>query len=156
MQVGCGGLCGSITLDSGASDGCQVLDDGGFVLAATDMGHNAQDPDSWGEDHQKRVDFAYRAQHITSNAARKLIKIFYGQSEKYSYFNGCSDGGREALMQAQRYPGDFDGIIAGAPALIFQVQNTLYHGWQARSNMDASNQKSSYCQLNCRFYIKPC
>ena len=140
LQVGCGGLCGSITLDFGASDGCQVLDDGGFVLAATDMGHNSKDPDSWGEDHQKRVDFAYRAQHITSHAARKLIKIFYGQSEKYSYFNGCSDGGREALMQAQRYPGDFDGIIAGAPALIFQVQNTLYHGWQARSNMDASNQ----------------
>jgi len=140
LQLGCGGLCGSISLMSGASDGCQVLMGGGFVSAATDMGHTQNDPDSWGEDQQKRADFAYRAQHITALAAKKLIKSFYGQSEKYSYFNGCSDGGREALMEAQRYPEDFDGIIAGAPAMLFQIQNTLYHGWLARSNTDENGE----------------
>ena len=139
LQVGCSGLCGSITLRSGASDGCQLLMNGGFAMAATDMGHSFADNSSWGLDTQKRVDFAYRAQHITSRAVRKIIRKFYGQSERYSYFNGCSDGGREALMEAQRYPGDFDGIIAGAPAMLFQVQNTIYHAWQYRSNTDENN-----------------
>ncbi|MCX8999841.1 tannase/feruloyl esterase family alpha/beta hydrolase [Rhizobiaceae bacterium BDR2-2] len=136
LQVGCGGLCGSITLRSGASDGCRVLSDGGFVMAATDMGHDGREAD-WGLDAQKRQDFAFRAQHLTAAAVRALIHTFYGQTERYSYFNGCSDGGREALMEAQRFPEDFDGIIAGAPAMLFQVQNTLYHGWQAVSNTDA-------------------
>ncbi|MGG7518200.1 tannase/feruloyl esterase family alpha/beta hydrolase [Allorhizobium undicola] len=133
LQVGCGGLCGNITLRSGASNGCQVLTDGGFVMAATDMGHSAREME-WGLDEQRRVDFAYRAQHLTALAAKALIASFYGQAEKFSYFNGCSDGGREALVEAQRYPEDFDGIVAGAPATLFQVQNTLYHGWLAVSN----------------------
>lgn len=139
LQVGCGGLCGQITLRSGASNGCKILNDGGFVMAATDMGHSGQDA-SWGLDEQRRVDFAYRAQHLTAEAAKRLIQAFYGRAEAYSYFNGCSDGGREALMEAERYPEDFDGVIAGAPAMLFQVQNTLYHGWQARSNTDGSGQ----------------
>lgn len=136
LQVGCGGLCGNITLQSGASAGNAVLDAGGFVMAATDMGHTGNDG-SWGLDAQQRVDFAYRAQHITGQAARALIAAYYGQPQKYAYFNGCSDGGREAVMQAMRFPGDFDGVIAGAPAMLFQVQNTLYHGWQARANTGA-------------------
>lgn len=136
LQIGCGGLCGMIMLQSGASNGCPVLTNGGFVMAATDMGHSGQSSD-WGLDEQRRVDFAYRAQHLTALASKALIRTFYGQEQKYAYFNGCSDGGREALMEAQRYPEDFDGMIAGAPAMLFQVQNTLYHGWQAVSNTDA-------------------
>lgn len=135
LQVGCGGLCGNITLSSGASAGCMVLADGEFVMAATDMGHQSSD-ETWGLDAQKRADFAYRAQHLTALSAKALITKYYGQEPKYAYFNGCSDGGREALMEAMRYPDDFDGIIAGAPAMLFQVQNTLYHGWMARSNTD--------------------
>lgn len=140
LQVGCGGLCGSITLRSGASDGCKVLSDGGFVMAATDMGHSGgmSDDGSWGLNRQQRVDFAFRAQHATADASEALIRAFYGQPQKYAYFNGCSDGGREALMEAMRFPDDFDGIVAGAPAMLFQVQNTLYHGWQAVSNTDAA------------------
>lgn len=133
LQVGCGGLCGNITLRSGASAGCAVLDAGGFAMAATDMGHSGNDG-TWGLDAQQRADFAYRAQHIARQAARALIAAYYGQPPHYAYFNGCSDGGREAIMEAMRFPGDFDGVIAGAPAMLFQVQNTLYHGWQARAN----------------------
>jgi hypothetical protein len=136
LQLGCGGLCGSISLRAGAADGCTPLQTGGFVLAATDMGHQGMGG-AFGKDPQRRADFAHRGVHVTAQAAKKLIRAFYGRAEAYSYFNGCSDGGREALVEAQRYPGDFNGIIAGAPAMNFQVQNSLYHGWQARSNTGA-------------------
>ncbi|MGR9355903.1 tannase/feruloyl esterase family alpha/beta hydrolase [Rhizobium leguminosarum] len=137
LQVGCGGLCGRTSLEAGAADGCGVLDDGGFVIASTDMGHQGMSGD-FGIDPQKRVDFAYRAVHLTAMAAKTLIKAYYGQDAKYAYFNGCSDGGRQALVEAQRFPNDFDGIIAGAAAMNFEVQNSLYHGWQARSNTNAA------------------
>lgn len=132
LQVGCGGLCGRIPAEAGAADGCRPLADNGFVIGATDMGH--QGGGEFGRDPQQRVDFAHRGVHLTAVAAKRLIRAFYGTPEKYAYFTGCSDGGREALMEAQRYPDDFDGIIAGAAALNFQVQNSMYHGWQARAN----------------------
>jgi feruloyl esterase len=133
LQVGCGGLCGRISLNVGAADGCAPLGAGSFALASTDMGHQGGGGE-FGADPQKRSDFAHRAVHLTSVAAKKLIRAFYGQPAAFSYFSGCSDGGREALMEAQRYPEDFNGIIAGAPAMIFQVQNSLHHAWLARSN----------------------
>jgi len=136
MQIGCGGLCGNIQMMVGAADGCVPLDAGGFVIAATDMGHQGMGGD-FGYDAQRRADFAHRAQHVTALASKKLIQAYYGQKERFSYFNGCSDGGREALIEAQRYPEDFNGIIAGAPALIFQVQNSLHHAWLAKSNTGA-------------------
>jgi len=136
MQLGCGGLCGRTSLQVGAADSCPTFTAGGFVLASTDMGHEGNDT-AWGTNPQKRADFAYRSLHVTSLAAKALIKRFYGRAERFSYFNGCSDGGREALIMAQRFPNDFNGIIAGAAAMNFQVQNSLYHGWQARSNTGA-------------------
>lgn len=93
LQVGCGGLCGDISLRSGVSGGCQVLNDGGFVMAATDMGHSGMGAE-WGLDDGLRADFAHRAQHITALAAKALIQAYYGQAPAFSYFNGCSDGGR--------------------------------------------------------------
>ncbi|CAM3126730.1 tannase [Pseudomonas floridensis] len=133
LQVGCGGLCGRIDMKAGAAQHCQPLRTGAFAVASTDMGHKAADT-SFGDDPQKRADFAHRGIHLTAFASKKLINAFYGQKAKYAYFTGCSDGGREALIEAQRYPEDFDGIIAGAAALNFQVQNALYHAWMARSN----------------------
>ena len=142
MQVGCGGLCGHVMLEVGAADNCAAISDGGFVLAATNMGHDDDDPKdgngAFGRDPQKLVDFAYLAQHKTADVAKLLINTYYGKAQAYSYFNGCSDGGREALMEAQRYPNDFNGIIAGAPAMLFQFQNSLHHGWQATQNRDAN------------------
>lgn len=136
LQVGCGGLCGNVSLRVGAADGCPAYNANGFVVAGTDMGHKGVDG-SFTTDSQKREDFAYRAQHLTALAAKKLIEAYYGRAQDYAYFSGCSDGGREALIEAQRYPNDFNGIIAGAPALNFQIQNSLYHGWMALSNRDA-------------------
>ncbi len=133
LQTGCGGLCGRLGIDIGAADGCPTVAAGGFAVASTDMGHEGRDG-SFGRNPQARADFAYRGVHLTALAARALTRAFYGQPARYRYFSGCSDGGREALVEAQRFPGDFDGIVAGAPAMNFVVQNSLYHSWQARAN----------------------
>jgi feruloyl esterase len=90
----------------------------GYATASTDTGHRGAATDAaWMLGHpEKLVDFGHRAIHETALAAKAAIAAFYGGGPKRSYFNGCSNGGRQALMEAQRYPSDYDGIIAGAPA----------------------------------------
>jgi feruloyl esterase len=91
----------------------------GYVVAATDNGHDAtKTPQgTFAVGHpEKVIDFGYRAVHDTAQQAKAIATAFYGTPPSRSYFVGCSDGGREALMEAQRFPEDFDGIIAGAPA----------------------------------------
>lgn len=143
LQVGCGGLCGVLNIRTEHADGCTPVKDGAIALASTDMGHEgkggmaAMGDGVFGTDPQARVDFAYRGVHLTEVASKALIAKFYGREPKFSYFSGCSDGGREALVEAQRFPGDFHGIAAGAPATYFTVQNSFYHAWQAASNTGA-------------------
>ena len=137
LQTGCGGLCGNLRINVERAEGCTPANNGELVLAASDMGHRAPDG-LWGRlDPQLRIDFGYRGVHVTNVIARVLVGRFYGRPPKYVYFSGCSDGGREALMAAQRYPGDFNGIAAGAPALNFMVQNSFYHAWNALRNTDS-------------------
>ncbi|KAL4106461.1 hypothetical protein PRIC1_004512 [Phytophthora ramorum] len=118
-----------------AASGSQHVAGGEFALAATDMG-GAMDGKVFANNPGRRKSFAYSAQHLTSLVSKTLIQAYYGQKPRYSYFNGCSDGGREGVMEALRYPNDFDGILAGAPAMLFQFQNSLHHGWLAMSNID--------------------
>ena len=147
VQIGCGGLCGMISNPPpSVAISCIPVTSGQTVLAATDMGSAgrfANSPFYAGDNPsaapQNTIDFGYRAQHETSLVAKALIAQFYGQAPKYSYFDGCSDGGREALMEAQRYPNDFDGILAGAPANNLDIQNTIHHAWNIRANLDASS-----------------
>lgn len=145
LQGGCGGLCGMTRVGISNAGRCAPALNGEFVVAGTDMGHRGSmmgpDQASFGADPQQRIDFAYRANHQTALVAKALIRAFYGQPARFAYFVGCSDGGREALMEAQRYPEDFDGVAAGAPAALFQLQNSLYHGWNVRANQraDGSN-----------------
>lgn len=112
-QWGNGGWAGSI-LPAYLADGVSR----GYAVAATDDGHKGTSTDaSWAIGHpEKLVDFAYRAVHLTSVYAHAILEAFYGKEAQRSYFVGCSDGGREALMEAQRFPEDFNGIVAGAPA----------------------------------------
>jgi pimeloyl-ACP methyl ester carboxylesterase len=113
LQVGCGGFCGSISYSAMAEPLRR-----GYAAAATDDGHEASGVDaSWAVGHpQKVVDFGYRSLKETTDVAKDIIMAFESSSPRRSYFMGCSDGGREALMEAQRYPQDFDGIVAGSPA----------------------------------------
>jgi feruloyl esterase len=87
----------------------------GYASASTDTGHTRDERD-WGANHAKRIDYGHRGTHVTAVAGKTLASSFYGRSVEHAYFNGCSNGGRQALMEVQRYPEDFDGIIAGDPA----------------------------------------
>lgn len=91
----------------------------GFATASTDTGHSAAlEPDaSFALNRQKLLDFGFRSLHVTALAAKRLVHVYYGANPSKSYYDGCSQGGRQALTIAQRFPDDFDGIIAGSPAL---------------------------------------
>ena len=122
VQLGNGGFAGAIESESLRSVAAL-----GYATAATDDGHEATGTDAgWAVGHpEKVIDFGWRALKETTDAAKALIRAYQGGPAKYAYFSGCSDGGREALMEAQRFPDDFDGIIAGAPAYSFSGLFTL-------------------------------
>jgi feruloyl esterase len=87
----------------------------GYAAASTDTGHTGTDA-SFAMGHpEKLIDFGYRSVHETAAQGKATAATFYGVRPRLSYFNGCSGGGRMSFMEAQRFPGDFDGIIAGAP-----------------------------------------
>jgi hypothetical protein len=114
LQVGNGGFAGNIP-EYNMVQGLAA----GYAVAGTDDGHQTQNGTdvSWALGHpEKMIDFGYRALKETTDAARAIVAAYEGRAPKFSYFAGCSDGGREALMEAQRYPDDFDGIVAGDPA----------------------------------------
>ena len=114
LQVGNGGFAGLVP-EEDILAGLAA----GYATAGTDDGHQSRygTSASWAMGHpEKIVDFGYRAVKETRDAAREILRAYTGQSAKYAYFTGCSDGGREALMEAQRFPEDFNGIVAGAPA----------------------------------------
>ncbi len=109
--VGNGGWAGTVSYGWLAS----ALQEG-YATASTDTGHADGDA-SFAIGHpEKVIDFAYRAVHEMAVKSKTIIATFYGRAPRISYFTGCSTGGRQGLMEAQRYPEDFDGIIAGAPA----------------------------------------
>lgn len=108
LFIGVGGLGGSIgNLDEGLARG--------YASASTDTGHLASDA-NWGSNRAKEIDYGHRGTHVTAVAGKAIASSFYGKPLQHTYFNGCSNGGRQAMMEVQRYPDDFDGIIGGHPA----------------------------------------
>ena len=137
LQDGCGGFCGVI--DPTTFPACDAQLGGDFALATENLGHlGANQADGvWAlDDLQLRIEFGSLSEHALAQAAKAIITTFYGQPPRYSYFNGCSSGGQEALQEAQRYPDDFDGIIAGAPANILAPLVAEIQVWNARANLD--------------------
>src|ERR1700761_6904984 len=113
LGVGNGGFAGSIGYDGLAGNLKR-----GFATAGSDAGHKADGEDaSWAYQHPEKIkDFGWRAVHLTAERSKAVINAYYGKNADKAYFDSCSDGGREALMEAQRFPKDYDGILAGAPA----------------------------------------
>jgi feruloyl esterase len=108
LFLGVGGLGGTIAnLDPGLARR--------YATASTDTGHQASEP-GWASNRAKEIDYGHRGTHVTTVAAKAVTAGFYGSTPKFAYFQGCSNGGRQALMEVQRYPEDFDGVIAGDPA----------------------------------------
>jgi feruloyl esterase len=87
----------------------------GYAVVGTDTGHTGEGPDFGLNRPEAIIDWGYRAVHTTIVNAKRVVAEFYGRNARFSYFQGCSTGGHQALMEAQRFPEDFDGIVAGAP-----------------------------------------
>lgn len=120
IEMGCGGHCGYISNDFFATN-CGEAIRKGYACIISDAGHTGA---SWQEDTvwaynnlQGMMDWGYRAPHVAAVAGKAVTQAFYKKPSAHSYFAGCSTGGRQALQEAQRFPWDFDGIIAGAPPI---------------------------------------
>ena len=111
LAVGNGGWSGNI--DRNALAGGLRR---GYAVASTDTGHEGGGG-PWMASQEKLIDFGYRAVHEMTAKAKAIVNAYYGNAARLSYFQGCSAGGRQGLKAAQKFPEDFDGIVAGAPAL---------------------------------------
>ena len=147
LQSGCGGLCGW-SLSSGPSASAAscltaaglAAASGGLMAGGTDnQGHVGGENDAlWArEDPALRVSFGYTSEHALAQAAKAVLTTYYGKPPKFSYYDGCSGGGREALVEAQRYPRDFNGILAGAPGNIETQALGVVPAWVIAVNTNA-------------------
>jgi feruloyl esterase len=132
LQQGCGGMCGWINMGA-----CEDALARGYAVANTDMGHKAP-PNSvlWAKgNRQAQIDFGFRATHVLAVAAKAIVAAHYGRPHRYAYFRGCSTGGRQGMLAAQRFPHDFDGIIAGAPVVNELGDGVLHLLWSGRASL---------------------
>jgi hypothetical protein len=138
LQSGCGGGCGYIPI-AGNDDALAR----GYAIVANDTGHVGASLDfSFGYNNVKaEINWGFRAVHIVTLAAKHLIRDYYGRSPQFSYFRGCSTGGRQGLMEAQVFPEDYDGIVAGAPSNFFTGINGVQDAWSDTVNRDSLGQK---------------
>jgi hypothetical protein len=141
LQVGCGGLCGVISFQYTSMADALTR---GYATAATDDGHEAPATDgSWALGHpEKVIDYAYRAVTLTAADAKAIVDAYESSQPTLSYFEGCSDGGREAFMEAQRFPLDFNGIIAGDPGISLNVLTGFVWDWLAQKAPGGSLKQS--------------
>jgi hypothetical protein len=115
MQTGCGGRCGDILTTA-----CEYQFTRGYACLANDLGHRGTTYDNvWAIGNiPGEIDFGFRATHVASIAGKAITALFYGRPPSYSYFVGASTGGRQALVEAQRFPRDFNGVLSGEPAMV--------------------------------------
>jgi feruloyl esterase len=134
----------------------------GYAVASTDTGHDSRAEQGKGGRFalghpEKLIDYAYRADHLMTVHAKAIIKAFYGRGPEYSYWVGCSLGGLEGLIEAKRYPDDYDGIVVGAPpnSLVDFNAAQLWPGWLIQQNPAMKMSKAKFEMLN-QAVIKAC
>ena len=133
LSTGEGGFAGQLNYQrNGLDSAMDELVRRGYATASTDTGHVSTDQ-WWGIGHPEKVtDYLYRAKHVTTVAAKAIVAAYYGEAASHSYFSSCSNGGRQGLIEAQRYPDDFDGFIIGAP-WNFQSHSNAGFVWDAQA-----------------------
>ncbi len=133
LSSGEGGYAGTLNYTrSGLDGGLDELIRRGYATASTDTGHLSTDA-NWAVGHpEKVVDYLYRAKHLVTVAAKGVVAAFYGAPAAHSYFSSCSNGGRQALMEVQRYPDDYDGYVVGAP-WNYQSHSNAGFVWDAQT-----------------------
>ena len=133
MEVGDGGYGGEMYLFL-----CEGPVRRGYACIASDMGHKgATNLGLWGENNlQAQVDWGYRATHVTALAGRALVRAFYAKPASRSYMYGCSTGGYQGLVESQRFPWDFDGIVAIAPDADSEADISMRQVWKFRQLLD--------------------
>jgi feruloyl esterase len=137
IALGCGGFCGD--LDQ-VYNVCTEVARRGYACVINDLGHRGTPfQGAWAyQNLAAKIDFGYRATHVSTVAAKAIVAAYYGGTAARSYFMGCSTGGRQGLVSAQRFPEDFDGIIAGSP--IRDLTNaTMQIVWRGRTNLDVDH-----------------
>jgi hypothetical protein len=138
LQEGCGGFCGTLAPAVPlVADDCPAVTKNTLAIAVDNEGHDATpntDARFAADDGRSRRIFGSTSEHQLALVSKALIADYYGRGPSYSYFDGCSDGGREALIEAQRYPRDFNGILAGAPANLLVEQIGEDSTWNIRVN----------------------
>ena len=134
MMQGCGGMCGNF-FTSQAEEGLVRH----YAVVVTDMGHKGNGGMAlYGyENLQGQIDFGFRATHVVTLIAKVVIDDFYDKTVAHSYFVGCSTGGRQGMVEAQRFPDDYDGIVAGAPPWNETGDLPLFMSWSAQANIDS-------------------
>lgn len=139
LQLGGGGFCGSIPTAGGSSADAPLS--AGYAVASDDGGHTGGGLDgSFGyHNYAAELTWGKLSEHLTSLAAKRLLAGARGQRPLFSYFVGCSTGGRQALVEAQEFPHDFDGIVAGAPANRQNELAPLSQGVRELQNRDANH-----------------
>lgn len=127
-MFGNGGFAGETLTSSGRASRRNAAVLKGFAVAQTNTGHDAhrEQGAAFASHPQKLVDYAHRAVHVTALTAKSVARAYYGAPASRAYFDGCSTGGRQGLISAQRFPDDFDGIVVGAPVLDFTGTMTHY------------------------------
>ena len=158
LQAGCGGTCGMVSISPAQADGYAPLENGYFVVASDNEGHSGMGW-SWASNPAQRVDFAYLSEHDLALVSKGLAATFYGVSPRFSYYDGCSQGGHEALTEVQRYPKDFQGVLAGAPASITAELNGLLHEWTDDVNISSSGHPivtTTQAQIVNNYITKKC
>jgi feruloyl esterase len=142
LQGGCGGMCGVIPNSILPQCSNAHAFGGAFAVAFNNGGHHGTGigDGTWAvADPELRAQFADKATHGVALASKALVASFYGRPPEKSYFAGCSGGGREALMEAQRYPGDFDGIVAGSSVAMPAAMQLFL--WEAQKGLDAEGRE---------------
>jgi hypothetical protein len=138
-MIGNGGHAGEALDNPGRAAQRSAALTHGFVMAQTNTGHDAQKEPGASfvmRNPQKAIDYAYRAVHVTADTAKRITREYYGRPASFSYWNSCSNGGRQGLIEAQRFPDDFDGIVANAP-WVDQTGFTIGALWNQRALVEA-------------------